>query len=424
MSTQGVRPQESFWGSVLSHGVGKKRSYQYFFAIFLAIIGLELFGTFGIIEYVPYTNIDWDAYMEEVEGVVNGTYDYMQLKGDTGPLVYPAGFVYIFAGLYYATDHGKDVRLAQYMWMGLYIATMVVVLLLYRAGKRVPLWALFLLACSRRVHSIFVLRLFNDCWAVFLSMVAFYLFTIDAWTVGCLFFSLAVSVKMNILLYAPGLLLLLWKRFGFVGAIPRLVVCAVPQVVLAWPFLKSNAWGYLSRSFDLGRQFFYVWSVNWQFVPEEVFLSTWWGVLLLALTLSSILLFVFFKWTHEEAFRSLLAGAYANRRLTADHILIVLFTSNYIGIVLARSLHYQFYVWYFFTLPYLLWSTAYPTPIRVALLFTIEVAWNIYPTNAYASAALFAAHAILFIGLVATPLQPSYHEDDSSTKKIGQKKLQ
>ena len=29
--------------------------------------------------------------MQEVEGFLNGTYDYMQLKGDTGPLVYPAG---------------------------------------------------------------------------------------------------------------------------------------------------------------------------------------------------------------------------------------------------------------------------------------------------------------------------------------------
>lgn len=26
--------------------------------------------------------------MDEVEGVINGTYDYTQLKGDTGPLVY------------------------------------------------------------------------------------------------------------------------------------------------------------------------------------------------------------------------------------------------------------------------------------------------------------------------------------------------
>lgn len=33
------------------------------------------------------TEIDWVAYMQEVEGVINGTYDYLQLKGDTGPLV-------------------------------------------------------------------------------------------------------------------------------------------------------------------------------------------------------------------------------------------------------------------------------------------------------------------------------------------------
>jgi hypothetical protein len=34
--------------------------------------------------------------MEEVEGVEMGEYDYAKLKGQTGPLVYPAGFVWIF----------------------------------------------------------------------------------------------------------------------------------------------------------------------------------------------------------------------------------------------------------------------------------------------------------------------------------------
>ena len=33
------------------------------------------------------TEIDWGAYMEEVEGVINGTYDYTNLRGGTGPLV-------------------------------------------------------------------------------------------------------------------------------------------------------------------------------------------------------------------------------------------------------------------------------------------------------------------------------------------------
>ena len=41
-------------------------------------------------------------------GVKNGTYDYSKLKGDTGPLVYPAGFVWIYLGLYHITTSGLD----------------------------------------------------------------------------------------------------------------------------------------------------------------------------------------------------------------------------------------------------------------------------------------------------------------------------
>lgn len=33
------------------------------------------------------TEIDWIAYMQEVEGFINGTFNYYELKGDTGPLV-------------------------------------------------------------------------------------------------------------------------------------------------------------------------------------------------------------------------------------------------------------------------------------------------------------------------------------------------
>lgn len=34
-----------------------------------------------IIENVKYTEIDWVAYMQEVEGFINGTLDYQHLKG-------------------------------------------------------------------------------------------------------------------------------------------------------------------------------------------------------------------------------------------------------------------------------------------------------------------------------------------------------
>ena len=50
------------------------------------------------------TEIDWVAYMQEVSGVLDGERDYSKLRGDTGPLVYPAGFVYLFAVLKYITQ--------------------------------------------------------------------------------------------------------------------------------------------------------------------------------------------------------------------------------------------------------------------------------------------------------------------------------
>lgn len=41
----------------------------------------EVFLNVVIIERVKYTEIDWIAYMQEVEGFLNGTLDYKELKG-------------------------------------------------------------------------------------------------------------------------------------------------------------------------------------------------------------------------------------------------------------------------------------------------------------------------------------------------------
>ncbi|XP_062459450.1 dol-P-Man:Man(5)GlcNAc(2)-PP-Dol alpha-1,3-mannosyltransferase isoform X1 [Pezoporus occidentalis] len=184
-----------------------------------------------VIRRVPYTEIDWKAYMEEVEGFANGTLDYTRLKGDTGPLVYPAGFVYIFLGLYYATGRGTDIRLAQYLFAGLYLLNLLLVFRIYCRTNKVPPYVFFFMCCaSYRIHSIFVLRLFNDPVAVAILFLAINLFLEERWSWGCFFFSLAVSVKMNILLFAPGLLFLLLQQFGLWGCIPKLCICALLQV--------------------------------------------------------------------------------------------------------------------------------------------------------------------------------------------------
>ena len=85
---------------------------------------------------------------------------------------------------------------------------------LYLRSRAVPAWALVLLCLSKRLHSIFILRLFNDCLAVLVGYAAIWLLLSHRWRAALLTFSMAVSVKMNILLLAPAVLIILMKVYA------------------------------------------------------------------------------------------------------------------------------------------------------------------------------------------------------------------
>lgn len=73
--------------------------------------------------------------MEQVAQYQAGERDYALIKGGTGPLVYPAGHVYIYSFLYDLTNQGKDILTGQWIFMGLYLATLAVVGLCYREAR-------------------------------------------------------------------------------------------------------------------------------------------------------------------------------------------------------------------------------------------------------------------------------------------------
>ena len=108
--------------------------------------------------------------------------NYSRIDGPTGPLVYPALHVYIHSALYYLTDHGQDIKLAQIGYAVLYLMTLALVLASYRRAGALP-WLLVPLVLSKRLHSIFLLRLFNDCWATFFFWVSVYGATRQWWSV-------------------------------------------------------------------------------------------------------------------------------------------------------------------------------------------------------------------------------------------------
>ncbi|XP_031330350.1 lethal(2)neighbour of tid protein isoform X1 [Photinus pyralis] len=412
------RKQPHFWGSVKKYAnkaflIDLCTNPCYLKYTCWLLLALELFLNIFVIEKVNYTEIDWIAYMQEVDGFLNGTLDYQHLKGDTGPLVYPAGFVYIYSALYFVTSHGRNIRLAQYIFLGLYLAQMSLVFRLYTKAEKLPPYALaFLTLTSYRIHSIYVLRLFNDPIAVLLFYASLNLFLANRWSLGSVVYSLAVSVKMNILLYAPCLLVAYLTNLGPIATVAQLAVCAAVQLVLGAPFLYANPVSYLRGSFDIGRVFEHKWTVNYRFLTRQAFENRYFHIVLLGLHLYLLFKFLPFARKYLESYAKLNSvrrdldksknskvKASINFNRNTQLFLLPFFVTNLIGVACARSLHYQFYCWYFHSLVYLGFCTKYSKTLVFCLLGVIELCWNTYPSTHLSSVLLHVCHATLLIGV-------------------------
>ncbi|XP_054160448.1 lethal(2)neighbour of Tid protein-like [Oppia nitens] len=400
-----------------------------------AIMVLLLVGEFVlniyIINRVKYTEIDWSTYVQQVECFVqNGTVNYEQIGGNTGPIVYPAGHLYSYSALYYLTNRGTDIRRCQYIFAAIYLLTLASVFRIYRRmDQMLPPYVFIVMCCtSYRIHSIYVLRLFNDTIAMLLLYIAINFFIDRKWTVGSIFYSLGVSVKMNILLFAPALLLLYIENNSLKNVAKNLGICAIIQLIIGLPFLASHPKAYLIRSFNLGRIFMHKWTVNWRFLPNHLFISPYFHLILLTLHLMTIVLF--FKSRYIQCFKRIinvkkLTKTTAANVLTNNHILWTLFIANFIGIAYSRSLHYQFYVWYFHSLPFLLWSTPYSPKTKLCLLGLIEFSWNSYPSTSLSSGILHMVHLILLFGLWRNRSQYDIgsHNNNNTNNNTTKKKI-
>ncbi|CAF2365272.1 unnamed protein product [Rotaria sp. Silwood2] len=379
---------------------------------------LEIFLNIFIIKKTKYTEIDWQAYMQEVEGVVNGTFDYYKLKGDTGPLVYPAGFVYIYLIFYYITNFGNNIRLAQYLFAGLYLIMISAVFYIYYRSAKVPPYAyIFMCLSAYRIHSIFVLRLFNDPIAMTFLYISIVFLLRRQWTIACILYSLAVSIKMNILLMAPGLFFILLLSVGLSQTFKYIFYCGLLQLIFAIPFLLSNPMAYIIRSFDLGRQFFYIWTVNWRLIPEHIFLNRYFHLSLLLIHILILFYVCRYQWLKNIKKFNELLNYHHNYILSDDTIITFMFYSNFIGICFCRSLHYQFYIWYYHMLYHLFWSTNSKDIVNLLILGLIESSWNTYPSTFSSSLMLHICHGYILIKLLCSlTIQTNMKKNEKKVK--------
>jgi len=379
---------------------------RYFWVLSAVVILGDAFLTQLIIRFIPYTEIDWETYMVHINLYLKGERSYAEIVGPTGPLVYPAGHVHIHHLLHRITDAGRNVALAQQIYGALYIASLTIVCCIYGQANA-PNWTVLLLPLSKRLHSIFVLRLFNDCWSVVLVQAAILAFQRASDDLGVLIFSLALSVKMSALLYLPGILVILFKRRGLIVTTRHLLVVVFTQIVLACSFLAEHAQGYLQNAFDLSRVFMYKWTVNWRFIDEQTFLSSSLARGLFAGHITFLVAFGLFRWCRSDGGVALVLrrGFCHPMRpaklspLSADYVATVLMTCNLIGILFARSLHYQFYSWYFQQLPFLAQRTKYPFLLQLVIILGIEYAWNVFPSTPLSSGVLLISNSALVLGI-------------------------
>ncbi|KAL5091224.1 dolichyl-P-Man:Man(5)GlcNAc(2)-PP-dolichol alpha-1,3-mannosyltransferase [Trichoderma cf. simile WF8] len=370
-----------------------------------------------IIWKIPYTEIDWVAYMEQITQFVHGERDYPKMEGGTGPLVYPAAHVYIYTGLYYLTKKGTDILLAQQLFAVLYMATLGVVMLCYWKAK-VPPYIFPLLILSKRLHSVFVLRCFNDCFAAFFLWLSIFFFQRRVWTVGALAYTIGLGVKMSLLLVLPAVVIVLFLGRGFKGALRLLWLMVQVQLLLAVPFITTNWRGYLGRAFELSRQFKFEWTVNWRMLGEELFLSRSFSITLLAFHALFLLIFILGRWLKikertvlgmipyvlrfQSPFTEQEELSISHRVVTPRYIMSAMLSANVVGLLFARSLHYQFYAYLAWATPFLLW-TASPNPLVVVPLWAAqEWAWNVFPSTPLSSnvvvSVLAVTVAMAFVG--------------------------
>jgi alpha-1,3-mannosyltransferase len=92
-----------------------------------------------------------------------------------------------------------------------------------------------------------------------------------------------------------------------------------------------------------------------------------------------------------------------------------------IGIIFARSLHYQFYCWYFHSIPLVLWQSKLPGAVSLLVMALVEIAFNVYPATAWSSSMLQISHLILLLAIFTTDIPEEETTESSKSELLKEK---
>jgi ALG3 protein len=86
--------------------------------------------------------------------------------------------------------------------------------------------------------------------------------------------------------------------------------------------------------------------------------------------------------------------------LSSASIAFILYSSNIVGVACARSLHFQFFCWYYHSLPLLLQYAGLPWLWHVVYVVLLEVCWGHHPPEGWSSLGVSSLHFLLVAALL------------------------
>lgn len=216
---------------------------------------------------------------------------------------------------------------------------------------------------------------------------------------------------MSMLLALPAVACVLVFGCGIGGAIRNALLILGLQILIAVPFISKSPSAYLEGAFNLARGFDMCESVNWQFLPEELFKSR---IFMSGLMLAHIATLVFFaatRWARPSE-QSLLLTIYwlvkppSSKRaaeisasLDPTFIMTLICTSITIGLLFARSLHPQFYALIAWSTPFLLWRSGMHPLLLVVTWCAQEWSWNQWPSTSISSVITVLSLLVQVVGI-------------------------
>ena len=321
-----------------------------------------------------FRDVDFTSYTEQSAQYLEGERDLSKILGKNGPWLYPALHIYLFALVYKLVGVSENIKYAQIFMLLVHVVTCIFTVKIYSAafGKKSKykwLAAICWLGTKVIVNSVRIW--YAESINVMFIYIGIYMFQKQSSLLGSLFISIAMGFKMSVLLYVPGVYYLVSKSHNiFIGTF-CIIVILLMQEAWALPFTANYGNEYRANAFKFDRNFSINGSINYHWLLYSPwFHSKLFKRSLLVCHLCFLLFVLFRRWLPllDKQQRFKISSILKHLGLCPPNpwmkfkpqeqyfVAEVLFIWNFIGWAWSRTLHQQFLVWYWFSIPLIMYA--------------------------------------------------------------------